>query len=50
LLFQFGTGPVKGFAVTLMSGIVISIFTAVFFTHMIYEYWMEGRDITTLNF
>jgi preprotein translocase subunit SecD len=37
LLFQFGTGPVKGFAVTLMSGIVISIFTAVFFTHMIYD-------------
>jgi protein-export membrane protein SecD len=50
LLFQFGTGPVKGFAVTLMSGIVISIFTAVFFTHMVYDYWMEGRDITTLNF
>jgi len=50
LLFQFGTGPVKGFAVTLMSGIVISIFTAVFFTHMIYDYWMEGRDIATLNF
>ena len=50
LLFQFGTGPVKGFAVTLMSGIVISIFTAVFFTHMVYDYWMEGREITTLNF
>src|SRR5882672_4036745 len=50
LLFQFGTGPVKGFAVTLMSGIVISIFTAVFFTHMIYDYWLEGRDVATLNF
>jgi len=50
LLFQFGTGPVKGFAVTLMSGIVISIFTAVFFTHMVYDYWMEGREIASLNF
>ncbi len=50
LLFQFGTGPVKGFAVTLMSGIVISIFTAVFFTHMIYDHWLEGREITTLHF
>jgi protein-export membrane protein SecD len=50
LLFQFGTGPVKGFAVTLMSGIVISIFTAVFFTHMVYEYWLEGRDAATLSF
>src|SRR6266851_9738842 len=34
LLFQFGTGPVKGFAVTLFWGVLISIFTAVFFTHM----------------
>jgi preprotein translocase subunit SecD len=50
LLFQFGTGPVKGFAVTLMSGIIISIFTAVFFTHMIYDYWLEGREISSLHF
>src|SRR3954447_21652132 len=45
LLFQFGTGPVKGFAVTLFWGVLISLFTAVFFTHMIYDYWMEGREI-----
>lgn len=50
LLFQFGTGPVKGFAVTLFWGVLISLFTAVFFTHMIYDYWMEGREIATLNF
>jgi protein-export membrane protein SecD len=50
LLFQFGTGPVKGFAVTLFWGVLISLFTAVFFTHMIYDYWLEGRDVATLNF
>jgi preprotein translocase subunit SecD len=50
LLFQFGTGPVKGFAVTLFWGVLISLFTAVFFTHMIYEYWMARGDIKSLNF
>ena len=36
-LFQFGTGPVKGFAVTLILGLVISMFTAVFVSHTIFE-------------
>jgi preprotein translocase subunit SecD len=36
-LFQFGTGPVKGFAVTLILGLLISIFTAVFVSHTIFE-------------
>ncbi|HEY3203459.1 MAG TPA: protein translocase subunit SecD [Thermoanaerobaculia bacterium] len=36
-LFQFGTGPVKGFAVTLIMGLVISMFTAVFVSHTIFE-------------
>ena len=34
---QFGTGPVKGFAVTLIIGLVVSLFTAVFVTRAIYE-------------
>lgn len=50
LLFQFGTGPVKGFAVTLFWGVLISIFTAVFFTHMIYDYWLAEREVTSLHF
>src|SRR5207248_8573208 len=33
ILYQFGTGPVKGFAVSLAIGILTSLFTAVFFTH-----------------
>jgi preprotein translocase subunit SecD len=36
-LFQFGTGPVKGFAVTLIIGLLISMFTAVFVSHTLFE-------------
>ena len=36
-LFQFGTGPVKGFAVTLILGLLISVFTAVFVSHTVFE-------------
>ena len=41
-LFQFGTGPIKGFAVTLSIGLLANLFTAVLFTRMIYDYWL-GR-------
>jgi preprotein translocase subunit SecD len=37
-LYQFGTGPVKGFAVTLFWGIVANIFTAVFVTRWVFDY------------
>jgi preprotein translocase subunit SecD len=37
LLFQFGTGPIKGFAVTLIIGIVASMFTAIFVSRVIFE-------------
>jgi len=50
LLFQFGTGPVKGFAVTLFWGILISIFTAVFFTHMVYDTWLARSQVESLNY
>ncbi|MBI4772904.1 MAG: protein translocase subunit SecD [Deltaproteobacteria bacterium] len=38
VLFQFGTGPVKGFAVTLSIGIVASVFTAVFVSRLVFDY------------
>ena len=41
LLFQFGTGPVKGFAVTLIVGILASLFTAVFVTRTFYMIWLQ---------
>ena len=43
-LFQFGTGPVKGFAVTLSIGILASVFTAVFVSRTLYMIALMGRD------
>jgi preprotein translocase subunit SecD len=42
-LFQFGTGPVKGFAVTLTIGIIASMITAVFVTRTFYMIWLDRR-------
>ncbi len=36
-LFQFGTGPIKGYAVTLIVGLVANVFTAVFVSHLIFD-------------
>jgi len=50
ILFQFGTGPVKGFAVTLMIGIAVSLFTAVFFTRLLFDLiYMGQRKRETLS-
>jgi preprotein translocase subunit SecD len=50
ILFQFGTGPVKGFAVTLMIGIAVSLFTAVFFTRLLFDLiYMGSRKRETLS-
>lgn len=48
-LFGFGTGPVKGFAVTLTIGIFVSLFTAVFVTRIIYDYFIWNRKIESLS-
>ena len=48
-LFQFGTGPIKGFAVTLITGLVANLFTAVLFTRMIYDYWLSRGKIDRLS-
>jgi preprotein translocase subunit SecD len=42
-LFLFGTGPVRGFAVTLFIGLVANVFTAVFVSRTLFE-WMLGRS------
>ncbi len=42
VLFQFGTGPIKGFAVTLTMGILISMFTALFVTRIVFDYIAAG--------
>jgi len=49
-LFQFGTGPVKGFAVTLIMGIIASMVTAVFVTRTFYMIWLNRRPtMSTLS-
>ncbi len=49
-LFQFGTGPVKGFAVTLILGIIASMITAVFVTRTFFLIWLERRPaMSTLS-
>lgn len=42
-LFQFGTGPVKGFAVTLIIGILASFMSAIFVTRTFFLMWIQGR-------
>ena len=41
IMFVMGTGPIKGFAVTLMFGLVTSVFTAIFFTRMLIVMWFD---------
>jgi SecD/SecF fusion protein len=43
ILFSFGVGPIKGFAVTLMAGILSSLFTAIIVTRLIFDYMVEER-------
>lgn len=50
LLFIFGTGAVKGFAVTLTVGVVASLFTSIYISHFIYDWIMERHPgATTLS-
>lgn len=50
LLFAFGQGPVKGFAVTLMIGIACSFFSAVFITRVIVEAFSRKGDQSKMSF
>ena len=49
VLFQFGTGPVKGFAVTLSLGVVASLFTALVLSRLIFDYLLMYRKAKTLS-
>ena len=41
VLFKFGTGPVQGFATTLMIGIATSLFTSIFISRLVFEGWLK---------
>jgi len=49
VLFQFGTGPVKGFAVTLSLGVVASMFTALIVSRIIFSYILINRKVKSLS-
>ncbi|WP_111685423.1 protein translocase subunit SecDF [Winogradskyella tangerina] len=48
ILFVFGTGPIKGFATTLIIGILTSLFTAIFITRLLIDWWVSRGG--TLDF
>ena len=50
ILYVFGTGPIRGFATTLIIGICISFFTAVFMTRLIYDHQMKKEKWQNLTF
>ncbi len=49
-LFLFGTGPIKGFAVTLSLGVVLNLFTALFGTRVVYDWLILKRWLKNLSF
>jgi preprotein translocase subunit SecD len=49
ILYEFGTGPVKGFAVTLSIGILANLFTAVYVTRVIFDYVTLRPGVKTLS-
>ena len=50
ILFNFGTGPIRGFATTLIIGIICSFFTAVFLTRIVYEHFLGKGKLQDLTF
>jgi preprotein translocase subunit SecD len=49
VLFQFGTGPIKGFAVTLSIGVIASMFTAIVVSRLVFNYFLDVRKIKRLS-
>lgn len=48
-LLQYGTGPIKGFAITLIVGLIANYVTAVWVGRLIFDYLVEGRRVQTLS-
>jgi len=49
VLFQFGTGPVKGFAVSLSLGIIINLFTALLGTKVIFDLFLHKGNVKSMS-
>ncbi len=50
ILYNFGTGPIRGFATTLIIGILVSFFTAVYLTRIVYEHFLNKDKWLNLKF
>lgn len=50
VLFEFGTGPIKGFATTLMIGIITTLFTAITVSRMIYDGLVDSQKMKSVGF
>jgi preprotein translocase subunit SecD len=48
-LFNFGTGPIKGFAVTLTIGLLINVFTSVFVSRALFEFELAARKSSDMS-
>lgn len=49
VLYNFGTGPIRGFAVTFIMGLVCSYLTSVWFSKWIYEWYLDRRSVQNLS-
>jgi preprotein translocase subunit SecD len=49
VMMEFGSGPVQGFAVTLLIGIITSVFTAIFVTRLIFDWWLTRFQVDRLS-
>ncbi|GFE59035.1 protein translocase subunit SecD [Geobacter sp. AOG1] len=49
VLFQFGTGPVKGFAVSLSLGIIINLFTSLLATRVVFDFFLSRMHVKKLS-
>lgn len=49
VLYSYGTGPIRGFALTLMLGLATSVFSGLVITHLIFDYLARGRKVESLS-
>jgi len=49
VLYQYGTGPIRGFAVTLMIGVAASLFTGVFCSKIAFDWVVRGLKVRRLR-
>ena len=49
ILMQYGTGPIKGFAVTLIVGVIVSLFTGVVCTRLMFDWAVRFRKVKKLS-